>query len=119
MRPDRCTRFAERYAPESPAELTDQVVFRRAFDIPVQSGGRPVGLAVGDYDRNGMQDIAVVLNGAGNPAGAGIPAVQVIYNPCCCPVCDGEDVPIPCCEDGLEEEPAEKECGGGDTKKAP
>ena len=112
VRPDRCTRFAERYAPESPAELTDQVVFRRAFDIPVQSGGRPVGLAVGDYDRNGMQDIAVVLNGAGNPAGAGIPAVQVIYNPCCCRNCEEE---IPCCPP--EGEPA-KTCGEeGGTKK--
>ena len=120
VRPDRCTRFAERYDPDSPAELTDRVVFRRAFDIPVKPGGRPVGLAVGDYDRNGMQDIAVVLGGADGTTGPNSsPEVQVIYNPCCCPVCDGEDVPIPCCEDGLEEEPAEKECGGGDTKKAP
>ncbi|MGY4707874.1 FG-GAP repeat domain-containing protein [Candidatus Bipolaricaulota sp. J31] len=99
-RPDPCTRTIR-----SP-ELVDKVAFMPAFDISV--GPRPVGLAIADYDRNGMQDIAVVLNGAPGPT------VQVIYNPCCCPNCKKD---VPCCE-GEPTEPATKECGKeGDTKK--
>jgi len=104
-RPDPCTRTVR------PPELVDQVEFAPAFNISVKPG--PVGLAIADYDRNGMQDIAVVLGGAdGTTDPNSSPEVQVIYNPCCCRNCEEE---IPCCPP--EGEPA-KTCGEeGGTKK--
>ena len=83
-RPDGCQRTVP------PPEKGDQVQLTVAFSFRV--GPEPVGLAVADYDLNGMSDIAVVLAGGGPPGTD--PVVQIIYNPCCCKDCDTN---VPCC----------------------
>ena len=100
-RPDGC----QRTVPQP--EMADQVKLTVAFSFPV--GPEPVGLAVEDYDQNGMADIAVVLAGGGPPGTD--PAVQVIYNPCCCLDCGSN---VPCCvEADSELERCPEEVGGG------
>lgn len=85
-RPDPCAETVP--CPELVAET--EFFVSHSFRV----GQKPVSLAVADFNRNGIQGIAVALQGGG-PAGSG-PAVQIIYNPGCCPDCDGK---VPCCPD--------------------
>jgi hypothetical protein len=77
-RPDLCDRTVP-----SPEKVDDTELFV-TFSFPV--GPQPVGLAVADFDQNGISDLAVALNGGGPPGTD--PAAKVIYNPCCCAICD-------------------------------
>jgi len=95
-RPDPCDWTVP--SPRYTAENIDRIQFFVSHSYSVGPG--PISLAVADFDLNGMDDIAVALNG-GSSAGTG-PAVQIIYNPCCCPNCAGNK---PCCD------PAETERG--------
>lgn len=99
-RPDPCGRTVP-----SP-EKFDVTQFFVAFSFAV--GPQPVGLAVADFDRNGIYDIAVALNGGGPPGT--VSAAQVIYNPCCCNICG---VNTPCCGEAESElERCPEEIGG-------
>lgn len=77
----------------------------RTFRLP--AGSRPIGLVSGDFDLNGLPDLAVANNGfpvqVPDPKNPVFP-VQVIYNPCCCVACKdcavGETRSAPCCPDG-------------------
>lgn len=89
-RPDPCQRTVP--APEK----ADETGFFVAFSFSV--GPQPVGLAVADFDQNGISDLAVALKGGGPPGTA--PAAQVIYNPCCCAICGRN---VPCCGEAESE----------------
>ena len=79
-----------------PPENIDRIQFFASHSYSV--GSRPISLAVADFDLNGIDDIAVALNGGG-ASGTG-PAVQIIYNPCCCRPCCEPSKPCepPCCD---------------------
>ncbi len=76
--------------PEPEIVNTVEFVVSHSFAV----GRDPVSLVAEDFNKNGILDIAVALHGGGT-AGVG-PAVQVIYNPCCCPDCED---PEPVCAD--------------------
>ncbi len=86
-RPDACD-----WSEKEQDELVDRVEFIVSHSYSV--GKDPIDLAAADFNQNGILDLAVALHGGG-PSGVG-PAVQIIYNPCCCPTCDGT---TPCCAD--------------------
>jgi hypothetical protein len=77
----------------------------RTFRLP--AGSRPIGLVSGDFDLNGLPDLAVANNGFPVPfpdPKSPVFPVQVIYNPCSCVACEGcavgETRPAPCIPGG-------------------
>lgn len=80
------------------------ITYNLCTTFPLPQGSRPIGLVSGDFDRNGVPDLAVANNGFPNPHLSGIFPVQIIYNPCCCIRCDHCNVGTvrgtPCCPDG-------------------
>ncbi len=80
--------------------FTDLITYTLCTTFRLPQGSRPIGLASGDFDRNGTPDLAVANNGFPEN---GFP-VQVIYNPCGCVVCEscvpGSIRGMPCWPDG-------------------
>lgn len=83
---------------------SDAVTYQLCTTHTLPSGSKPVGLASGDFDLNGLPDLAVANNGF--PTGGTAP-VRVIYNPCCCQVCND-------CLQGAQPAPC-GQCGSPET----
>ncbi len=92
----------------------------RIHQLPL--GSRPMSLVSGDFDKNGVLDLAVANNGFPTAGVSGIYPVQIIYNPCSCRICFNCNVnqtrTAPCCPDGspgqCDQPPGP---GGADAKK--
>lgn len=96
-------------------ERMDRVAYTLCGVHQLPLGSRPVGLAIADYDQNGVPDLAVANNGFPTVNVSGIFPVQIIYNPCCCRICEncnaGRTRTAPCCPDGAPG-PCDQPSGG-------
>lgn len=93
--------------------LADIMTFNLCRTFQFAAGSRPIGLASGDFDNNGVPDLAVIHNGFPGP-GVPVPA-SVIYNPICCVLCNGcqpgQTRAAPCCPGGTPGECGEPQAG--------